>query len=90
MGVSFDTEPATDGAPTARCLILVTPDGERLLYLARFEEGYDLWSYQHRKEEIKLLAKLKGLRGTALDVFGKTEERRTERALRERERERYD
>jgi indolepyruvate ferredoxin oxidoreductase len=29
----------------------------------------------------KLLAKLKGLRGTALDVFGKTEERKTERAL---------
>ena len=29
----------------------------------------------------KLLAKLKGLRGTALDVFGKTEERRQERAL---------
>ena len=28
-----------------------------------------------------LLAKLKGLRGTALDVFGGTEERRTERAL---------
>ncbi len=28
-----------------------------------------------------LLAKLKGLRGTALDVFGKTEERRSERAL---------
>jgi indolepyruvate ferredoxin oxidoreductase len=29
----------------------------------------------------KLLAKLKGLRGTALDVFGRTKERRTERAL---------
>jgi indolepyruvate ferredoxin oxidoreductase len=29
----------------------------------------------------KLLAKLKGLRGTALDVFGRTEERKTERAL---------
>ncbi len=26
-------------------------------------------------------AKLKGLRGTALDVFGRTEERKTERAL---------
>ena len=29
----------------------------------------------------RFLAKLKGLRGTALDVFGRTEERRTERAL---------
>jgi len=29
----------------------------------------------------KLLARLKGLRGTALDVFGKTEERKMERAL---------
>ena len=29
----------------------------------------------------RLLAKLKGLRGTALDIFGRTDERRTEWAL---------
>ena len=29
----------------------------------------------------RVLAKLKGLRGTALDVFGRTAERRRERAL---------
>ncbi len=29
----------------------------------------------------RILAKLKGLRGTAFDIFGKTEERQTERAL---------
>ncbi|MGD8422492.1 MAG: adenosine kinase, partial [Methyloceanibacter sp.] len=31
LGVAYDTEPAVDGAPTARCLILVTPDGERTM-----------------------------------------------------------
>ncbi|MCP4899600.1 MAG: peptidase S41 [bacterium] len=36
----------------------LTPDGEKLLYLARFEKGFDLWSYSHRKSEVKLLAKL--------------------------------
>jgi len=29
LGVEFKTPPATDGPPTARCLILVTPDAQR-------------------------------------------------------------
>jgi sugar/nucleoside kinase (ribokinase family) len=31
LGVAYDTPPALDGEPTARCLILVTPDGERTM-----------------------------------------------------------
>jgi sugar/nucleoside kinase (ribokinase family) len=31
VGVTFENPPAPDGAPTARCLILVTPDGERTM-----------------------------------------------------------
>ena len=31
LGVAFDTAPAADGAATARCLILVTPDAERTM-----------------------------------------------------------
>lgn len=31
VGVAFETEPVSGGAPTARCLILVTPDGERTM-----------------------------------------------------------
>jgi sugar/nucleoside kinase (ribokinase family) len=30
-GVRFETSPATDGPPTGRCLIVVTPDAERTL-----------------------------------------------------------
>ena len=30
-GVAFDTPPSTDGAPTARCLIFVTPDAQRTM-----------------------------------------------------------
>jgi sugar/nucleoside kinase (ribokinase family) len=30
-GVAFTTPPASDGSPTARCYILVTPDGERTM-----------------------------------------------------------
>lgn len=35
-----------------------TPDGEKFLYLARFEKGYNLWISEHRKSEVKLLAAL--------------------------------
>ncbi len=31
IGVAFDTPAATNGAPTARCLILVTPDAQRTM-----------------------------------------------------------
>ena len=31
QGIDYSTEPAQDGAPTARCLVLVTPDGERTM-----------------------------------------------------------
>jgi len=31
LGVTFDTAPAVDGASTARCLILVTPDAQRTM-----------------------------------------------------------
>ena len=30
-GVTFATTPAADGAPTGRCYVLVTPDGERTM-----------------------------------------------------------
>jgi C-terminal processing protease CtpA/Prc len=52
----------------------ITPDGEKVLYLARFEKGFDLWVYQPRKKEVKLLAKLNAERtgGLYLDDKGKT------------------
>jgi len=31
VGVSYETPPAVSGAPTALCLVLVTPDGERTM-----------------------------------------------------------
>ena len=31
LGVTFDTPPATDGPSTARCFVLVTPDGQRTM-----------------------------------------------------------
>ncbi len=52
----------------------ITPDGEKVLYLAEFEKGYDLWVYEPRKKEVKLLAKLEAedADGLVLDEDGKT------------------
>jgi tricorn protease len=48
---------------------VLTEDGEQLFYLTRFEKGMDLWSYKHRENEVKLLAKLGSRRvgGLVLD-----------------------
>ncbi|MCE9627461.1 MAG: PDZ domain-containing protein, partial [Candidatus Eisenbacteria bacterium] len=37
---------------------MLTPDGETLVYLARYDKGYDLWKYVMRSKEVKLVAKL--------------------------------
>ena len=37
---------------------VLSPDGERLYYLSRFEKGYDIWVQKFRERETKLLAKL--------------------------------
>jgi Periplasmic protease len=36
----------------------LSPDGETLYYLARFEKGFDLWKYVPRKKEARLVVKL--------------------------------
>jgi adenosine kinase len=40
LGIHFPTDPLTDGTPTARSMILITPDGERTMntYLAACQE----------------------------------------------------
>lgn len=42
---------------------VMSPDGERLYYLARFEQGFDLWATRPRDRETKLLAKLNAQQG---------------------------
>jgi len=43
---------------------VLTPDGEKLFYLSKFEEGYDLWVNKLKDKETKLLMKLKGNAGS--------------------------
>ncbi|MBL7033565.1 MAG: PD40 domain-containing protein [Candidatus Delongbacteria bacterium] len=45
---------------------VLEPKGEKLYYLARFEKGYDLWEYEHRAGEIRLLTKLAAKRAGSL------------------------
>lgn len=39
---------------------ILTPDGQTLFYMARFENGFDLWKVDVRKKETSLVTKLKG------------------------------
>jgi tricorn protease len=48
--LTVHTSPANDW--------LLSPDGEKLYYLTRFEKGNDLWVTEVRKKETKLLTKL--------------------------------
>lgn len=53
--------------------IATTPDGEQLLYLAKFDKGYDLWLTKPREHETKLLAKLDAESAAlSIDAEGKT------------------
>ncbi len=51
---------------------ILTPDGEKLYYLAKFEKGYDLWVNNLRTKQTKLALKLRGGGGAMqLDKSGK-------------------
>jgi len=51
---------------------ILTPDGEKLFYMASFEDGFDLWVTDLRKNETKLAAKLSGY-GYAMQLDKKGE-----------------
>lgn len=51
---------------------IVTPDGKKLYYLSKFEDGFDLWSKDLRENKTQLVFKLKGGGGGfAMDKEGK-------------------
>jgi tricorn protease len=51
---------------------VLSKDGEKLYYLARFEKGYDLWQYEIRTRETKIINKMGGFAGgLTLDKEGK-------------------
>jgi len=75
LGAQFDGKPGVDYAINFYLAppLLARKDAQGRLIKQRFGP----WMLP----AFRLLAKLKGLRGTALDVFGKTAERRAERQL---------
>jgi adenosine kinase len=54
-GVTFDTKPADDGPSTARCYVIVTPDGERTMNTF-LGAAQDLHSKDVEDEQIKAAA----------------------------------
>lgn len=51
---------------------ILTPDGEQLFYLSKFEDGYDLWVHKLKEKETKMVMNLKGNAGALqLDKEGK-------------------
>ncbi|MBK6540912.1 MAG: PD40 domain-containing protein [Flavobacteriales bacterium] len=47
---------------------VLSKDGEKLFYLARFEKGYDLWQTELRTGETKVLAKMNASNAGALEL----------------------
>ncbi|NPA36316.1 MAG: peptidase S41 [Chlorobi bacterium] len=43
---------------------VLSPDGDELYYLAKFEKGYDLWVHKIKENETKLVLKLQGRGGS--------------------------
>ncbi|MCF8367721.1 MAG: peptidase S41 [Bacteroidales bacterium] len=43
---------------------ILTPDGEKLYYLSKFEDGYDLWVHKFKDKETKMVMNLKGNAGS--------------------------
>lgn len=50
---------------------IITKDGSKMYYLSAFEKGYDLWMQDFKKNETKLLTKLKA--GNGKLIFDKDE-----------------